>query len=139
MDFETRLAALERQQTLLQARQDLWQTIARYARSIDEQCDDDLAELLTDDVVLQTQPWTQRPLVGKALASKPCGIIVGPFSAHGISSRTISLPSTTMAQPAATLPGWWCNHGRSNRTVAGGVTSGSFATKRAGGRSAACS
>jgi 3-phenylpropionate/cinnamic acid dioxygenase small subunit len=70
MDFETRLAALERQQTLLQTRQDLWQTIARYARSIDEQCDDDLAELLTDDVVLQTQPWTQRPLVGKALALK---------------------------------------------------------------------
>ena len=70
MDFETRLAALERQQTLLQARQDLGQTIARYARNLDEQCDDDLAELFTDDVVLQSQPWTQRPLVGKPLALK---------------------------------------------------------------------
>jgi len=70
MDLETRLAALERQQSLIQARQDLWQTIARYARGIDEQREDDLAEILTDDVVLQTQPWTQGLLVGKALALK---------------------------------------------------------------------
>ena len=70
MDFETRLAALELQQTLIQARQDLGQTIARYASNLDEQCDDDLAELFTDDVVLQSQPWTQRPLVGKLLALK---------------------------------------------------------------------
>jgi len=67
MNLETRLATLEQQQTLIQARQDLWQTIARYARGIDEQREDDLAEILTDDMVLQTEPWTQRPLVGKAL------------------------------------------------------------------------
>ena len=41
MNLETRLAALERQQRLIQARQDLWQTIARYARGIDEQREDD--------------------------------------------------------------------------------------------------
>jgi 3-phenylpropionate/cinnamic acid dioxygenase small subunit len=70
MDLETRLAALERQQSLLQARHDLWETIARYARDIDEQREEDLAEILTDDVVLQTHPWTQGPLVGKALALK---------------------------------------------------------------------
>ena len=70
MNLATRLATLERQQTLIQARQDIWQTIARYARGIDEQREEDLAEILTDDVVLQTQPWTQRPLVGKALALK---------------------------------------------------------------------
>ena len=70
MSLEARLAALEQQQALIQARQDIWQTIARYARSIDEQCDADLAEIFTDDVVLQTEPWTQRPLVGKALARK---------------------------------------------------------------------
>jgi len=49
MDLETRLAALERQQTLIQARQDLWHMIARYARGIDEQREDELAEILTDD------------------------------------------------------------------------------------------
>ena len=70
MSLEARLAALEQQQALIQARQDIWQTIARYARGIDEQRDDDLAEIFTDDVVLQTQPWTQRPLEGKALALK---------------------------------------------------------------------
>ena len=70
MSFAARLAALEQQQALIQARQDIWQTIARYARGIDEQRDDDLAEIFTDDVVLQTQPWTQRPLEGKALALK---------------------------------------------------------------------
>jgi 3-phenylpropionate/cinnamic acid dioxygenase small subunit len=70
MDVDTRLAALERQQNLLQARQDLWQTIARYARGIDEQREEDLAAIVTEDVVLETQPWTQGPLVGKALALK---------------------------------------------------------------------
>ena len=70
MDVDTRLAALERQQHLIQARQDLGQTIARYARGIDEQREDDLAAIVTEDVVLETQPWTQRPLVGKALALK---------------------------------------------------------------------
>ena len=70
MDLETRLAALERQQSLIQARQDLRETIARYARGIDEQREEDLAAIVTDDVVLETQPWTQGPLVGKALALK---------------------------------------------------------------------
>ena len=68
MHLATRLATLERQQARLQARHDIWHTIARYARGIDEQRDDDLAQLLTDDVELQTRPWTQRPLVGKAIA-----------------------------------------------------------------------
>ena len=44
--------------------------ITRYARGIDEQRDEELAAIFTDDVVLQTQPWTQRPLVGKVLALK---------------------------------------------------------------------
>jgi 3-phenylpropionate/cinnamic acid dioxygenase small subunit len=70
MDLATRLAALERQQNLIQARQDLWLTIARYARGIDEQREEELAAILTDDVVFQTRPWTQGPLVGKALALK---------------------------------------------------------------------
>ena len=45
-------------------------TITRYARGIHEQRDKELAESFTDDVVRQTQPWTQRPLVGKVLARK---------------------------------------------------------------------
>jgi hypothetical protein len=53
MHLATRLATLERQQARIQARHDIWHTIARYARGIDEQRDDDLAEILTDDVVLQ--------------------------------------------------------------------------------------
>ena len=44
--------------------------MARYARGIDEQREDELAAMVTDDVVLETQPWTQGPLVGKALALK---------------------------------------------------------------------
>jgi 3-phenylpropionate/cinnamic acid dioxygenase small subunit len=70
MSIEARLAALEQQQELIQARQDIVHTIARYARGIDEQLDEELAEIFTEDVVLQTQPWTQRPLHGKALALK---------------------------------------------------------------------
>ena len=35
----------------IQARQDLWLTIARYACGIDEQREEELAAILTDDVV----------------------------------------------------------------------------------------
>jgi 3-phenylpropionate/cinnamic acid dioxygenase small subunit len=70
MSLEARLAALEQQQALIQARQDIYQTIACYARAIDEQRDSDLEVIFTEDVILETQPWTQRPLHGKALALK---------------------------------------------------------------------
>ena len=112
MDFETRLAALERQQTLLQAQQDLWQTIARYARSIDEQCDDDLAELLTDDVVLQTQPWTQRPLVGEGLS---------PQSLAELSSG-LSVPTAFHHEPSACPQRRW--HSQRLRYLVGGAITG---------------
>jgi hypothetical protein len=52
MRLEAHMTALERQQTVMQARQDIWQTITRYTRGIDEQQDADLAEIFTDDVVL---------------------------------------------------------------------------------------
>lgn len=70
MSLEARLAALEQQQALLQARQDITELIARYARGIDEQRDADLETLFTEDAILETQPWTQRPLQGKALVLK---------------------------------------------------------------------
>jgi hypothetical protein len=44
--------------------------IARHARGIDAQHEDDLAATVTDDVVRQTQPWTQSPLVEKAFVPK---------------------------------------------------------------------
>ena len=83
MTIEARLAALERQQALIQARQDILHTIARYARGIDEQLDEELYEIFTEDVVLRTQPWTQRPLVGKALALKAFRNYRGAFQHPG--------------------------------------------------------
>jgi len=44
--------------------------VARVKFWVAERLHEDLADLLTDDVVLQTQPWTQRPLVGKTVALK---------------------------------------------------------------------
>jgi 3-phenylpropionate/cinnamic acid dioxygenase small subunit len=71
MTLDMRLAALERQQARLQAQHDIWHTITRYARGIDEQRHDDLEEVFTDDVVYQNYPWAnQRPLVGKPLVLK---------------------------------------------------------------------
>ena len=138
MDLEVRLATLERQQALLQARHDIWQTITRYARGIDEQRDEELAAIFTDDVVL-TSPGRSAPWWGKPWHSKHFRTIAGPFSTRGSLSPIISFPSTTMAQLPVTPIGFWCSHGRSNRTVAGAATSGSFVVKMAGGRSAACS
>src|SRR5437660_358095 len=104
MDLETRLAALERQQTLIQARQDLWQTISRYARSIDEQHDADLAEVFTGDVVLETQPWTQRPLMGKVLALKALRKYRRAFHCprHFITNHQLSVNDNSTASGYAT-------------------------------------
>jgi len=69
MTLEERLAALEHQQNLLLARQEIWHTITRYARGLDEQRPEELEEIFTDDVVSQTRPWS-RLLEGKALVLK---------------------------------------------------------------------
>jgi 3-phenylpropionate/cinnamic acid dioxygenase small subunit len=71
MTLEARLAALEKQQALLQARYDIWHTITRYARGLDDQRDEDLEEVFTDDVVYLNYPWaSQRPLEGKSILLK---------------------------------------------------------------------
>ena len=44
--------------------------IARYARGIDAQHEDDLTAIVTEDVELQTQSWTSSFLVEKAFAHK---------------------------------------------------------------------
>jgi len=104
MNFATRLAALEQQQRLIQAHQDLWQTIARYARGIDEQREDDLAAILTDDVVLQTRPWTQGPLVGKALALKALRNYRRAFQGprHFITNHQLAINDDGTASASAT-------------------------------------
>lgn len=66
MDTDTRLRVLEQQFFRLQARDEIWHVITRYARGIDEQRFDELEDIFTADVVSQTHPWGQRPLVGKA-------------------------------------------------------------------------
>lgn len=71
MTLDARLAALEQQQARLQARHDIWHTISRYARGLDEKRDDDLEAVFTDDVVYQNYPWSRdRPLEGKELILK---------------------------------------------------------------------
>jgi 3-phenylpropionate/cinnamic acid dioxygenase small subunit len=104
MDLEGRLATLERQQALIQARHDIWQTIARYARGIDEQRDEDLAAIFTEDVVLQTQPWTQRPLVGKGLALKAFRNYGRAFQAprHFITNHQLAINDNATASGYAT-------------------------------------
>jgi ketosteroid isomerase-like protein len=68
MSLEARLAAIEKRQALLQARQNIWHTITRYARGIDEQHQDELEAILTDDVELLSLPWNQHAGVGKDTA-----------------------------------------------------------------------
>lgn len=69
MSLEARLEALEYQQVQLRARQEIWHTITRYARGIDEQRQDDLELIFTEDVVSQTHPWS-RLLEGRTLVLK---------------------------------------------------------------------
>lgn len=69
MDITERLDNLEREQFRLQARQDIWQTIIRYARGIDEDRPDDLVAIFTADAVSQTLPWS-RLLEGRDLVLK---------------------------------------------------------------------
>ena len=69
MTIEERIAVLEHQQTRLLARQEIWHTITRYARGLDEQRMEELENIFTDDVVSQTRPWS-RLLEGKTLVLK---------------------------------------------------------------------
>ncbi len=62
MTIEARLAMLEH-------RQEIWHTITRYTRGIDEQRPEELEAIFTEDVVSQTHPWSRR-LEGKALVVK---------------------------------------------------------------------
>ena len=138
-ESDTRLAALERQQSLIQARQDLWQTMARYARGIDEQREDDLAAILTEDVVLQTQPWTQRPLVGKALALKALRNYRRAFQCprHFITNHQLTLNDDGTATGYAT---WLVMQSREEQSYCGwGGCEWEFRCEAACGRSAACS
>lgn len=70
MSVELRLAVLERQTARLQAQQDIWYTITRYARAIDEQRQEELERIFTDDAELQSLPWSTRPVIGKAVVIK---------------------------------------------------------------------
>ncbi len=70
MSLDARIALLEQKQAHLQSRNEIWHTISRYARGIDEQRQDDLEAIFTDDVVSQTHPWSQRLLEGKELVLK---------------------------------------------------------------------
>jgi ketosteroid isomerase-like protein len=75
MSLEARLAALEHQYTLLQkqhallqARHDIWHVMTRYARGLDEQRQEDLEAIFTDDVEFVTFPWSQHAAIGKDVA-----------------------------------------------------------------------
>jgi len=69
MNIEQRLDALERRQSALISRQEIWHTITRYARGLDDRRPEELEAIFTDDVVSQTRPWSLL-LEGKALVLK---------------------------------------------------------------------
>ena len=65
MSTETRLEQLEADIRTLADKDEIWRLITRYARAVDEEHDDDLAALFTDDVVFQTIPWSPGPATGR--------------------------------------------------------------------------
>ncbi|MBA7687790.1 hypothetical protein ES703_96263 [subsurface metagenome] len=57
MDLQERVATLEQRVSNLEAIEGIRNTISRYGRAVDYAQFDDLASILTDDVILQPGPW----------------------------------------------------------------------------------
>ncbi len=70
MDIEERLESLESGLWTLTAKDGIWRLIARYARAVDEEIDDELAAIFTEDTVFQTIPWNGDALIGRDNAVK---------------------------------------------------------------------
>ena len=58
MTAEDRLTKLEAEVRVLKDKDEIWRLISRYARAMDEEIDDELAAIFTDDVAFETKPWS---------------------------------------------------------------------------------
>ena len=58
MTTEDRLTKLEAEVRVLKDKDEIWRLISRYARAMDEEIDDELAAIFTDDVAFETKPWS---------------------------------------------------------------------------------
>jgi hypothetical protein len=58
MSTEERLEKLESDIRILKDKDEIWRLISRYARAMDEEIDDELAAIFTDDVGFETVPWS---------------------------------------------------------------------------------
>ena len=65
MDTRARLDRLEFDLRTLTDKDAIWRLITRYARAVDEERDDELAAIFTDDVVFETIPWSPGPSTGR--------------------------------------------------------------------------
>ena len=66
--LEQQYALLQKQHALLQARNDIWHVMTCYARGLDDQRQEDLDAIFTDDVEFVAFPWIQHAVVGKDAA-----------------------------------------------------------------------
>lgn len=57
MDLQERITALEQRLSDLEAIEGIRDTISRYAQAVDYAQYDELASILTDDIILRTNPW----------------------------------------------------------------------------------
>ena len=53
------LAALQAKVAALEARDEMWRLMARYARAVDEEDDEELAAIFTADATCETVPWSK--------------------------------------------------------------------------------
>lgn len=58
MSNDARLDQLEADIRVLKDKDEIWQLISRYAQAMDEELDDELAAIFTDDVAFETVPWS---------------------------------------------------------------------------------
>ena len=77
MSTEARLEELESDIRVLKDKDEIWRLISRYARAIDEEIDDELAAIFTEDVGFETIPWSGgensgRDFVIRAFKSYQC-------------------------------------------------------------------
>lgn len=71
MGVEERLEKLEAAQRQSADRAEIWKLIAHYARGLDEENDEELAAVFTEDVISESKPWAKgRQIQGRDIVLK---------------------------------------------------------------------
>ena len=103
MDKEARLQALESGLKRLADREAIWDLMARYARALDEEDDEDLAAIYAPDATLETVPWSN----GKVFSGRESIVrVFNGYQQRFVNRKRFITNERIVLDDAASATGW---------------------------------